>query len=220
MDVEVVEHSALKPYHRNPRVNEDTIEVLKESIVKFGFRVPLCVDDNGVIVTGHARYKACLELKGTLGDKIVELRNAGKLKLADNLSVINDGKLFVVRSEDLSHRELQEFRISDNKIPELSKWEGDMLKFELRELDSVVGFDADELSEFVSNDVDVREFKNVDFGKIGDRMDSHFERLSEGKEKTKVSFSCPYCGKGITLDKDYLLKIKPQGYYTGDDSEN
>lgn len=52
----------LKPYERNPRRNEEAVKYVKASIQEFGFKVPIVIDADGVIVAGHTRLKAAKEL--------------------------------------------------------------------------------------------------------------------------------------------------------------
>lgn len=52
----------IKPYEKNPRNNERAVEFVANSIKDFGFKVPIVVDENNVIVNGHTRYKASLQL--------------------------------------------------------------------------------------------------------------------------------------------------------------
>ena len=54
--------SEVKPYVRNPRKNDKTVNLLVEIIPKVGFNVPLVIDRNGIIVKGHARYAAAIRL--------------------------------------------------------------------------------------------------------------------------------------------------------------
>ena len=54
--------SEVKPYVRNPRKNDKTVNLLVEIIPKVGFNVPLVIDRNGIIVKGHARYSAAIRL--------------------------------------------------------------------------------------------------------------------------------------------------------------
>lgn len=53
----------LIPYENNPRKNDEAVEYVANSIREFGFKVPLVVDSNNVIVCGHTRYKAAQKLK-------------------------------------------------------------------------------------------------------------------------------------------------------------
>ena len=52
----------IKPYIRNPRKNDRTVELLCKIIPKVGFNVPLVIDKNGIIVKGHARFTAAIRL--------------------------------------------------------------------------------------------------------------------------------------------------------------
>lgn len=52
----------LKPYENNPRINDGAVKFVKNSIEEFGFKVPIVIDKDGVIVAGHTRYKASQEL--------------------------------------------------------------------------------------------------------------------------------------------------------------
>ena len=53
----------LVPYEKNPRKNDEAVKYVAESIRQFGFKVPIIVDKDGVIVAGHTRYKAAKKLK-------------------------------------------------------------------------------------------------------------------------------------------------------------
>ncbi len=54
--------SEIKPYNRNPRVNDGAVDSVAASIKEFGFKVPIVIDKNGVIIAGHTRYKAAKKL--------------------------------------------------------------------------------------------------------------------------------------------------------------
>ena len=54
--------SELVPYEKNPRHNKEAVKYVKNSIKKFGFKVPIVIDKNNVIVAGHTRYLASQEL--------------------------------------------------------------------------------------------------------------------------------------------------------------
>ena len=63
MQIEQWEINRVKPYDKNPRRNDKAVEAVAKSISEFGFRQPIVVDTDGVIVVGHTRYKAALLLK-------------------------------------------------------------------------------------------------------------------------------------------------------------
>lgn len=58
MDIIEMKLNDLHPYENNPRYNDDAVEAVASSIKQFGFKVPIIIDKNNVIVTGHTRYKA------------------------------------------------------------------------------------------------------------------------------------------------------------------
>lgn len=63
MDIVSLKLSELHPYENNPRQNDDAVDAVAASIKEFGFKVPIVVDKNNVIVAGHTRYKAAKKLK-------------------------------------------------------------------------------------------------------------------------------------------------------------
>jgi ParB family transcriptional regulator, chromosome partitioning protein len=85
----------LKPYFNNPRLNAKSVQMLEQAIARYGFLVPITVDEDYVIITGHSRFTA-----------------AKKLGLA---------KVPIIVLKDLSEREVKEYRIADNKVGEFSK---------------------------------------------------------------------------------------------------
>ena len=107
----------LTPYENNPRRNEDAIEKVAASIQEFGFKVPIVIDAENVIIAGHTRLKAAQ----LLGLKTVP----------------------VIRADDLTPDQVKAFRLADNKVGEFSMWDMDALEAELAriELDmSAFGF--------------------------------------------------------------------------------
>ena len=129
LKVEHREIGEIKPYERNPRVNEHAVDAVAESIRQFGFRQPIVTDGDGVIVCGHTRWKA-----------------AQKLGLA---------KVPVHVVSDLSPEQIRSLRIADNKTAELATWDLELLPLELAELSdagvdwSLLGFDADDLAQLL-----------------------------------------------------------------------
>lgn len=104
----------LKEYENNPRNNDDAVEAVAESIQQFGFKVPIVIDSNGVIIAGHTRRKAAV-----------------KLGLDTVPCIIAD---------DLTPEQIQAFRLADNKTAELAEWDFEALEKELAEL---TAFDVD-----------------------------------------------------------------------------
>jgi ParB-like chromosome segregation protein Spo0J len=111
---------SLIPYDHNPRINDQTVPLLVNSIKQFGFKVPLVIDRDNVIVAGHTRYKAALEL----GMEEVPC----------------------IIADDLSPEQVKAFRLADNKVAEASKWDFGLLQQELDQL-SMEDLDFD-MSDF------------------------------------------------------------------------
>lgn len=120
----------IKPYENNPRNNEKAVDKVAESIKQFGFKVPIVVDKENVIVAGHTRYKAAL-----------------KLGLESVPCVVAD---------DLTDKQIKAFRLADNKVAEFSEWDFEALEKELDDLDDwdfeAFGFESDDVN--FTNDFD------------------------------------------------------------------
>ena len=109
MKIEYKNIDEVIPYENNPRNNEEAVEYVANSIKEFGFKVPIIVDKDNVIVTGHTRLKA-----------------AKSLGLE---------KVPVIYADDLTEEQIKAFRIADNKTGEKAGWDLDKLKIELGDLD-------------------------------------------------------------------------------------
>lgn len=106
--IQMVDISKIHPYENNPRNNDKAVPKIVESIKRYGFNVPITVDKNGIIATGHTRYKAALRL----GLKEVP----------------------VIYLNDLTKEEIDAWRLVDNKTSELATWDEDKLNLELKQL--------------------------------------------------------------------------------------
>lgn len=98
----------IKPYERNARNNDNAVDSVANSVKQFNFNVPITVDKNGVIVSGHTRYKA-----------------AKKLGLE---------RVPVIVLDDLTDEEIKAYRLADNKTGELADWNIELLNDELQDL--------------------------------------------------------------------------------------
>ena len=133
MNIKDININDLKEYENNPRHNEAAIDKVVESIKEFGFKVPIIIDQNNVIVTGHTRIKA-----------------ARKLGLK---------KVPCIIADDLSPEQIKAFRLADNKVSEYATWDEDKLYTELMEL-KVINFDIESFG-FETKDIDTSNI-NVD----------------------------------------------------------
>lgn len=106
----------IKPYIRNPRKNDRTVELLCKIIPKVGFNVPIVIDSDGVIVKGHARFMAAI-----------------KLNMPEVPCIVTHADAEAIKAD----------RIADNKISEFSEWVNDALLHEIDMID--LDFDFEEL---------------------------------------------------------------------------
>jgi DNA modification methylase len=126
MKIELRKTSSIKPYQGNPRLNDDAVDAVAASIRAFGFRQPIVVDTDGIIICGHTRYKAAV-----------------KLSL---------DKVPVHVAKDLTPEQIKAYRIADNQTASLAEWNLDLLPIELADLQAcnfdlgLLGFDPDELA--------------------------------------------------------------------------
>lgn len=112
----------LKPYKFNARNNKKAIKYVENSIKRFGMKVPIVIDRNGVIVCGHTRYEA--------------LKNLGTNSIP------------CIIADDLNEKQIKAFRLADNKTAEKASWDFKLLEMEFEELDTDFdmadfGFDFD-----------------------------------------------------------------------------
>lgn len=98
----------LIPYENNPRKNDKAVKYVAESIKQFGFRIPIIIDKDNVIVAGHTRLKA-----------------AKRLKIKEVPCVVAD---------DLTEEQIKAFRVADNKVAEKSEWDFEILDLEIESL--------------------------------------------------------------------------------------
>lgn len=135
MEIENIPISEIIPYKDNPRKNERAINVVAKSIKEFGFRVPIIIDKNNIIVTGHTRLLA-----------------AKKLELKE---------VPIIWADDLTEEQIKAYRIMDNKSAEYSFWDNNLLKQELMALQDL-DFDMDKTG-FTSEEIS-KVIKGLDFG--------------------------------------------------------
>ena len=133
MLIELRSLTSIRPYDQNPRINDDAVDALVASIREFGFRQPIVVDGDGVIICGHTRFKAAQRL----GLQQVPVHVA----------------------QDLTPAQIKAYRIADNQTASLAEWNYDLLPLELADLQGLdfnldlLGFDPDELAKILNPDL-------------------------------------------------------------------
>jgi DNA modification methylase len=105
------------PYEKNPRINDNAVPAVMKSIEEFGFKVPIVIDKNGTIVTGHTRLKAAKKL----GMKTVPC----------------------IVADDLTPEQIKAFRLADNKVAEAAEWDMELLN---EELDGIIDIDMSDFN--------------------------------------------------------------------------
>ena len=130
MKIENTPLTKIKPYHTNPRANDDAVDAVAASISQFGFNQPIVVDRHHVIVVGHTRWKAAQ----MLGLK----------------------KVPVYVAANLTEEQAKAYRIADNQTGNLAEWDFDLLSAEILQLEQanynvdVLGFSAAELAKIAA----------------------------------------------------------------------
>lgn len=204
MDIEYLGLSEIKPYEKNPRKNESAVDAVAASIREFGFKNPIIVDKNNVIIAGHTRLKA-----------------AEKLGLTE---------VPVIRAEDLAEEQVKAFRIADNKVSELAGWDFSLLDEELEGILNIdmeeFGFDVGSLTGVGSVEEDEAPEEVEAKTRLGDiwqlgehrvlcgdsTKDEDFDILM-GEEVASISFtSPPYNASNLDIKGQEETKKKYLGY--------
>lgn len=134
---------AVKPYHNNPRHNERAVAAVRRSLDEYGWRQPIVVDEEFVIVVGHTRWLAAKQR----GDKLVPVHVA----------------------KGLPPEKIRAYRIADNKVGEIADWDDTKLLLEIAELNKVgfdlaaLGYSEAEIAEFTKPAVEDFKLEAFDF---------------------------------------------------------
>lgn len=120
--------SELRAYENNPRLNDRAVEPVAKSIEEFGFKVPILLDKDNVIIAGHTRLKA-----------------AEKLGMTEVPCIMCD---------DLNPEQVRAFRLADNKVAEFADWDLEKLQIELGDID----MDMEEFGFFELPEIDIDDY--------------------------------------------------------------
>lgn len=113
MNIVYMKTGDLIPYENNPRKNNAAVDLVANSIKEFGFKVPIVVDKENVVVAGHTRLKAA----ESIGLETVP----------------------VIVADDLTPEQVKAFRLADNKVGEAAVWDFPALDLELSEIEIDMG---------------------------------------------------------------------------------
>ena len=134
LEIQLRPPSEIRPYPGNPRKNDGAVDAVARSIGEFGFRQPIVVDREGVIVVGHTRWKAAIKL--------------GLEKVPVHVAL------------DMTPEAARAYRLADNATALIADWDKELLPIELGELEkldfdlSALGFSPDDLQRIMNRDVE------------------------------------------------------------------
>jgi len=201
LEVKLVGIDKISPYEGNPRQNDQAVDAVAASLKEFGFRQPIVVDADGVIIVGHTRWKA-----------------AKKLGLA---------KVPVHVATDLSPEQIKAYRIADNQTATLAEWDFELLPIELKDLQGadydlgLLGFDDKELAKLLDGEVSegltdpdsVPEPPDDATTRRGDIWVLGNHRLMCGDSGSEADLDRLLDGAGIDLvsmDPPYNVRVEPR----------
>ncbi|MDD5699296.1 MAG: DNA modification methylase [Victivallaceae bacterium] len=195
MQIEQKNINEIIPYEQNPRLNDDAVDAVANSIKEFGWRVPIIVDKDMVIICGHTRLKAAKQLGLT--------------------------EVPVHVAADLPPEKVKAYRIADNQTGNIAEWDYDLLPLELADLQnmdfdlSLLGFDSDELDKILNgNEVvtegmtdpdEVPEVPDEPVSRRGEIYQLGGHRLMCGDSTGSVDVEALMCGE----QADMLLQDPP-----------
>ena len=222
MNVTEVNIESVKPYNKNPRINDDAVQVVKKSLKEFGFQQPLVLDQDNVVIVGHTRLLAATELG---------------LK-----------KVPCVIANNLDKEKIKAYRIMDNKSAEYASWNYGLLTEEMNDLLqkdydlSLTGFNLDELNNLginadfdqfaelgLTDEDEVPELQHDPISKKGDIWilgnhklmngdSTNFEDVDKlmGKKKADLIFTDPPYGIDFSGGRTQTVAKKDYGKIMND----
>lgn len=201
MKIQLVPLDTIRPYENNPRNNDPAVDAVAASLKEFGFRKPIVVDADRVIICGHTCYRAAKQLE------------------------LNKVPIHV--ATDLTPDQVRAYRLADNKTSELAEWDFGLLKIELAQLQEAdfsidtLGFSSEVLAKIFQTDVtdgltdpdEVPEPPDEATTKPGDLWILGNHRLLCGDSSKKEDLDRLLDGAKIHLvntDPPYNVKVEPR----------
>lgn len=163
LEVKYIPIKNIKPYKNNPRLNEETIPYVMNSIKEFGFKNPIILDKENIIICGHTR--------------------------AESAKRLGMEEVPVIYADDLTDEQVKALRLADNKVSEKSMWNYSKLD---EELEGIFNIDMS-MFDFVNDDInwdDVEELTDETYDKPEHNMlecpnchhidrDIHFKKVED-----------------------------------------
>ena len=184
--------SEIKPYFRNPRKNDKTVELLVDLIPKVGFNVPLMIDEANVIVKGHARYNAAI-----------------RLGLEELPCVVTHADEETIKLD----------RLADNKVSEFSEWVDDQLLHELDMLNidfdvAALGFPSVDVEDiFSTSDFGVCDDEEDEEPSEEDRRARYEQYLAQHPQEPPDEMITSKASIDRAIQKQQNIPEKPRRYY-------
>lgn len=173
-NLEWVDIAKLIPNERNTKRHpERQIKLLKKEIESVGFTQPILISKDNVIIGGHARLKASIEL---------------------NLDEVPCRRL------DLTYQEILAVGLADNKLGELAEWDYPIVEETILELKADPSFDM-ELTGFTEEETE-KLLMGVNFDDIDPESKPREKKEDEKVSVVAITVACPTCGSDIDLDAD------------------
>ncbi len=166
LDLKNVPIADLVPYVRNPRKNDPAVQKVAASLKEFGLvKNSIVVDEDLVLITGHTTLKAMQALGWTEAPEVTQVFGLAPAKK-------------------------KAYRLADNRLGEVAKWDYDLLTLEFEEL-SEMEYNLD----FTGFDESAREYLDTSFEEPGDE----FFVDAPHREKTPKMATCPDCGREFEI---------------------
>ena len=183
--IEIKQLSELVPYDRNPKAHPDSqIEKLSNSIREWGFTIPILIDEDNMVLAGHGRLFAALEL---------------------GLSEVP-----TIKAVGWSEQQKKAYVIADNKLAEKGEWDTPMLYAELKQI-SAGGFDLAlmgaeddfELMDFtptIDPSMNFGDISSDDINRTSDGLSKSFSERGVDASTKGQEVVCPYCSKSFRFE--------------------
>ena len=165
--------SEVRPYEKNPRKNAEAVKYVRASIEKIGFKQPIVIDSNRVIISGHTRLEA-----------------AKSLGMAEVPCIVAD---------DLTEAQAKALRLADNKVAEFSEWEMNLLGGELGELAEISDIDMGDFG-FDLSDLDNLGMDDEETEVVEDEVPEEVEPVCKKGEIWLLGEHRLMCGDSTSAD--------------------
>jgi site-specific DNA-methyltransferase (adenine-specific) len=147
MKIEMRGLHTIRPYENNPRINDSAVDAVAASIREFGWKQPIVIDKNSVIIAGHTRWRAAQRL----GLQSVP----------------------VLVATDLTDQQVKAYRLADNRSAELADWDFSKLAVELDGIDDALKASLADLNfDALQTQIPVEPESLPEFPEVNENIDT------------------------------------------------